>query len=75
MRRGRLDLAHHAHHLFQFAHQLGAVLQTAGGIDQHHVDALRLGGGDRIEGEAGGVGARLRAPITVAPARSPQIFN
>ena len=43
MRRGRLDLAHHAHDFFQLAHQLGAVLQAAGGIDQHDVDALCLG--------------------------------
>ncbi len=44
MRRRRLDLAHHAHHFFQFAHQFGAVLQAAGGIDQHDVGALRFGG-------------------------------
>ena len=62
MRRGRLDLADHAHHLFQLAHQLGAVLQAAGGVDQHDVDALRLGGGDRVEGKARRVAAGRAAP-------------
>ena len=49
VRRARLHLAHHAHHLLQFDHQLGAVLQPAGGVDQHHVDALRFGCIDCIE--------------------------
>ena len=59
VRRGRLDLAHDAHHLLQFAHQFGAVLQTAGRIDEHNLNALRLGRGDRIERKPGGIGARL----------------
>ena len=35
-----VDLLHHPHHLFQLAHQLGAVLQAAGGVDDHHVGAV-----------------------------------
>ena len=73
MRRGRLDLAHDAHDLFQFAHQLGAVLQTAGGVDQHHVDVLRLGGGDGVEGEAGRVGALLARHHRSAGALGPDL--
>ncbi len=58
MRRSRLDLAHDAHDFFQFAHQLGAVLQAAGGVDQHDVAAVGLGGGDGFEREARRIGAR-----------------
>ncbi len=58
MRRGRLDLAHHAHHFFQFAHQLGTILQAAGGIDQNDVGVFRLGCADGIEGKTRRVGTR-----------------
>ncbi len=62
MRRGRLDLAHHAHDLVQLAHQLGAILQTAGGIDQHHLRTVGLRRGDRLERQARRIGTGLRAP-------------
>jgi len=63
--------SHDAHHLFQFAHELSAVLQTAGGIDQHHLDAVRLGRGDGIESETGRVGARRTRLDVGAGARAP----
>ncbi len=62
MRRRSIDLLDHAHDLFQLAHQLGAVLQPAGGIDEQYVDAALLSPrSTRVEDEAGGVGAGARA--------------
>ncbi len=57
MRRRRVDLLHHAHDLLQFVHQHRLVLQTAGGIDEQHVDPLAARFGERIEGETGRIGA------------------
>ena len=75
VRRGRLDLAHDAHHFFQFAHQLGAVLQAAGGIDQDDIDALRLGGGDARRRQDSPRRRPARCAMTLAPVRSPQILS
>ena len=47
--------------LGQFVHQALLVLQPAGGVDQHHVVVFGLGALDRLEGQAGGVGARAAA--------------
>ena len=74
VRRAGVDLLHHAHDLLQLVHQLGLVLQPAGGVDQEHVDALAARLGERVEGEAGRVGAGARA-ITLAPVRPPQILS
>src|SRR6476659_6302690 len=38
MRGGGVDLPDDTNHLVEFAHQLGLVLQSAGGIDQQHVE-------------------------------------
>src|SRR5262245_39586834 len=73
VRRSRLDLAHDAHHLFQFAHQFGAVLQTSRRIDEHDLDALFFGCGDCIEGEPGSVSARLASHHMRTCAFSPDL--
>src|SRR3954447_2186686 len=52
VRRRRIDLVDDADHLFQFVHQFGLVLQTAGGIDQQHVHSTLARGGQRVEGKA-----------------------
>ena len=44
----------------ELVHEAGLVLQPAGGVDDHDVDALREPGTDGLEGDAGGV-AGLRA--------------
>ena len=43
VRRGRVGFLDHADHLLQFAHQFGAVLQTAGGVDDHDIGVVGLG--------------------------------
>src|SRR5579871_757280 len=50
VRRRGVHLADDANDLFQLIHQLGLVLQAAGGVDQKHVDCLLLCRGERIEG-------------------------
>jgi len=57
VRSGRIDLLHHAHHLFKLVHQHRLVLQPSCGIHQEEIDlfAARLAQG--IEGEAGRIGA------------------
>src|SRR5258707_11226589 len=52
MRRRGIDLLDDAHDLFQFVHQLGLVLQPAGGIDQQYVALLLSRGRQRREGKA-----------------------
>ena len=60
----------------QLVHQVGLVLQPAGGVDQQHVGCRRPRAAfERVEGEAGGVGADLRAATTGQPVRSPQICS
>src|SRR4029079_12872946 len=54
-----LNLTHDAHHFFQLAHQLGAILKPAGGIDQHDLRAFALRGGDGIKCKAGRITAWL----------------
>ena len=70
-----IDLFQHAHDLLELGHQLGLVLQPPGGVDEQHVGALASRLVQRVEGEAGGIGARLGAAITGAPVRSPQILQ
>src|SRR5438552_4692907 len=55
----RIELAQHADDLFQFRHQLGLVLQAAGGVDDQHVGAGLFRLLEGIISEAGGVGAEL----------------
>ncbi|MEY9187907.1 hypothetical protein ABH987_001535 [Bradyrhizobium ottawaense] len=57
MRRSVIHLADHTHDLFELVHQLGLVLQPAGGVDQKHVDILLLRRRQRVEGKA----RRIRA--------------
>src|ERR1700747_2950262 len=59
MRRAVVDFLDDANNFLQFAHQFAAVLQTSGGIDEEHIEALLSGGGDRVEGETRRVGAGL----------------
>ena len=66
-----VELLHHADHLFQLAHQLGAVLQPAGGVDDQHVGAVGLRRAQRLEGEARRVGARLARDHLGAGALAP----
>src|ERR1700722_12192666 len=73
MRRRRLDLLHHPHHLFQLAHQFGTVLQTAGGVDQRHVDALLFGRHDCVVYQAGSVGAGFARDERSAAALGPDL--
>src|SRR5580704_5435996 len=73
MRRRRLDLLHHPHHLFQLAHQFGTVLQTAGGVDQQHVDVFLFCRLDRLENQTGGVGAGLARDEQSAAALGPDL--
>ena len=65
--------------LRQLGHQLDLVLQPAGRVDDHRLDAPRLGGGHRVEGDRAGIRAgalgdrpapRAARP-TGAAARSP----
>ena len=70
VRRFRLDLLHDADHFFEFAHQLGAVLQSPRRIHQQDVRTVGARRVDRIEGEAGGVRALLaRDDIGADPSR------
>jgi hypothetical protein len=70
MRRRRIDLLHHADHFFEFAHQLGPVLQSSRRIHQQYVRPVRLRRLDGVEGEAGGVGALFaRHDLRPDPAR------
>ena len=69
-----VELPDHANDLFELVHQLGLVLQPAGGVDQQHVDAFAPWPLQRVEGETRGIGARARA-ITGEPVRSPQILS
>ena len=64
VRRAGVELLHHAHHLFQLAHQLGAVLQPAGGVDDQHVGALGLAprSAPRRRGSPNRRPARARSP-------------
>ena len=55
------NLLHHAFDLGQFGHQIDLVVQTAGRIDDHDVGSLRLGRGNGVESDRGGVGAHLLA--------------
>ncbi len=57
MRRAGIDLPEHAHDLLEFVHQLGLVLQPAGGVDQQNVAAIRLRGRQGIERQS----RRIRA--------------
>ena len=52
-----IDLLHHTNDLLEFAHQLRAVLQSPGGVHQHHVDVKLAGARQRVEGKPGRVGA------------------
>ena len=72
VRRRGVDLLHHAHDLFELVHQHRLVLQAAGGVDQQHVDLLAARLGERVEGEAGGIGARLARDHRRADARRPR---
>ena len=45
--------------LGQLAHQVVLRVQPAGGVDDQHVDAARLGGLAGVVGDGGGVGADL----------------
>ena len=55
MRRGGLDLLHHAHDFLELGHQLGLVLQPAGGIDDQHVGGVAPRRGQGLECEARGI--------------------
>jgi hypothetical protein len=58
MRHRGIDLFHHAHDLLELVHQHRLVLQAAGSVDEQHVHVLAARFGERVESEAGGVGAR-----------------
>ena len=57
MRRRRLDFPDDANDLFQLVHQFGLVLQTAGGVDQQHVELLLFCRTQCVEGKARGIRA------------------
>ena len=61
VRRGRVELLHHAHDLFELLHQHRLVLQAAGGVDDQHVGVFALRGRERVEGEARRRRRRARA--------------
>ena len=73
MRRRRIDLLHHANDLVQLVHQLGAVLQAAGGVDEQHVDAAFLRRAQRVEDETGGVAAGFPRDESRAGALAPDL--
>ena len=71
-----VDLLHHAHDLFQLVHQLGAVLQPAGGVDRaarRSPSRLRRRSARRRRGRRRPRPARARSPC--APTRPPQILS
>ena len=43
--------------LVELAHEVGASMQTSGGVDQDHVAVARRAGRDRVEDHGGRVGA------------------
>ena len=57
--------------LGQLVHQLLLVLEPARGVDEHRVEAARLGGGDRVERDGARIGAGAlrddRHPELLAP--------
>ena len=53
---GGVELAYHADDLAQLLHQNGFIMQPAGGVDQQDIGAARLGLGQGIMGQRGGVG-------------------
>src|SRR5262249_18034279 len=59
MRRAVVHLLDGANDFLQFAHQVAAVLQASGGIDEQYIDAAFSGGGDGVKGKTSGVGAGL----------------
>ena len=71
MRRGRIDLLQHAHDLGELGHQVGFVLQPSGRVDQQHIDAFRAGAFERLEGDAGRIGADLLGDHLRANALAP----
>ena len=54
-------LRDHAPNLAELVHQVRLRVQAAGGVDEDDVAAPALRGGDRIEGDRGGIGALRRA--------------
>ena len=57
--RGAVEpLGGHAADLGELLHQVAVGVQAPGGVDDHHVGAARLGGGERVEDDRAGVAAR-----------------
>ena len=55
MRRRGIDLPDDADDFFKLVHQLGLVLQPAGGVDQQHVELALARRGQCVEGKARGI--------------------
>ena len=64
---------HHAAHLGELVHQPDLVVEAAGRVDEDHVRAARLGRGERVEGDRGGVGALVLLDDLDAGARGPDV--
>src|SRR4029453_8946210 len=61
VRRSLVDLLQDANDLGEFGHEVRLVLQAPRRVDQEHVNAFGLRALERLEGDAGGIGAhRLR---------------
>ena len=73
VRRARVDLLHHAHDLLQFGHQLGLVLQAAGGVDDQHVCRSASRRGEGLERKARGIRALLARDDGCAGAAAPDL--
>ncbi len=73
MRRRRVLLLEHADDLLQFLHQRRFVVQPPGRVDQQYVRGFRPRLGQRVEGEAGGVGVRRPGDHARAGALAPDL--
>src|SRR5690606_6051331 len=73
VRRRLVLLPEDADDLLQLGHQLGAVLEAPGGVDDQHLNAGGLRLPERVEGEAGGVGPDVAGDDLRAGALAPDL--
>src|SRR5262245_1978611 len=68
VRRGLVDLLQDANDLGELGHEVRLVLQAPRRVDEEHVEAFRPRPLERLEGDAGGIGAhRLRHDLGADP--------